>query len=373
VAVDVATRAQAVAPEAADAAAELFERYCAQLLTFCRRELGSRDEAEDAVQATFVNALRALRRGEVPRSETAWLYTIAHNVCRQRLRARMRRGRVELVGEAAERETLAAPTPDRSGDELFGLRDVFESMPPRQREAIVLREWRGLSYAEIGARLGLSQSAVETLLFRARRTLAHGLEQPSRARRLRKAFDLSWLGGLLKGLFGGSAAMKGAAAVAVVVAAAGVSSGAPERSQPAQAPVPARVDVGVAATDSQSSVSVARVRTTPPRVPEARVRATPSSSIQVEVRSAEATPAAQPQAAAPVAPADVPPVHVVVPPAPVTPPVSVEPPALAPPVAVPPVPDVPTAELPLPEVPAPQLPQLPELPIEVPPPPSPLG
>jgi DNA-directed RNA polymerase specialized sigma24 family protein len=51
-------------------------------------------------------------------------------------------------------------------------------MPEQQRRAILLREWQGLSYREISDELELSQSAVETLIFRARRSLAQGLEQP---------------------------------------------------------------------------------------------------------------------------------------------------------------------------------------------------
>ncbi len=51
-------------------------------------------------------------------------------------------------------------------------------MPEQQRRAILLREWQGLSYREIAGELEVSQSAVETLIFRARRSLAQGLEQP---------------------------------------------------------------------------------------------------------------------------------------------------------------------------------------------------
>jgi RNA polymerase sigma factor (sigma-70 family) len=55
-------------------------------------------------------------------------------------------------------------------------------MPAQQRRALLLREWRGLTYREIAAELELSQAAVETLLFRARRTLARGLDEAAATR-----------------------------------------------------------------------------------------------------------------------------------------------------------------------------------------------
>ena len=70
------------------------------------------------------------------------------------------------------------PGPSRQRDELIGIEDALASMPEQQRRAILLREWQGLSYREIAEELEVSQSAVETLIFRARRSLAQGLEQP---------------------------------------------------------------------------------------------------------------------------------------------------------------------------------------------------
>ena len=68
------------------------------------------------------------------------------------------------------------PAREQSGDELIRLQDALETMPETQRRAILLREWQGLSYREIAAELDVTQSAVETLIFRARRALASGLE-----------------------------------------------------------------------------------------------------------------------------------------------------------------------------------------------------
>jgi RNA polymerase sigma factor (sigma-70 family) len=208
------------APEA-DATRALYERYANQIFGYCLHQLGSREEAEDAVQSTFLNAFRGLKRGVVPEMEAAWLFKIAHNVCLSRRRSSWRRGRVESPADFELVEELA-PAPSRRADELIGLQDVLETMPENQRRAILLREWQGLSYHEIADELGLSQSAVETLIFRARRSLASGLEQPPEQakRRLRaRAGDLgNLLAGIKSMLLGSAAAVKVAATVAVISA-----------------------------------------------------------------------------------------------------------------------------------------------------------
>jgi len=154
----------------------LYERYARQILAYCLQELGSREEAEDAAQTTFLNAFRSLQRGVVPEFESAWLYTIARNVCLTRRRSSSRRRRVEA---AADLDTLQDAIPARlvDADELIGLPHALAALPETQRRALLLREWQGLSYREISEELGITQAAVETLLFRARRSLAAGLER----------------------------------------------------------------------------------------------------------------------------------------------------------------------------------------------------
>ena len=237
------------APEA-DATRALYERYANQIFGYCLHQLGSREEAEDAVQSTFLNAFRGLKRGVVPELESAWLFKIAHNVCLSRRRSSWRRGRIESPADFDLVEEHAA-APARRADELMGLQDVLETMPENQRRAILLREWQGLSYREIADELELSQAAVETLIFRARRSLASGLEQPPEPVRKRARRHAGDLGNLLAGiksmLLGSAAAVKVAATVAVisattVVAAAPVqhphhhaTPSAPQSSSPGSA------------------------------------------------------------------------------------------------------------------------------------------
>ena len=207
-----------VAPEA-DATRGLYERYANQIYRYCAHQLGSREEAEDAVQSTFLNAFRGLKRGVVPELESAWLFKIAHNVCLSRRRSAWRRGRIESPADFELVEELM-PAPSRRTDDLIGLEDVLARMPETQRRAILLREWQGLSYREIADELELSQGAVETLIFRARRSLASGLEQPAEShgrKRFARAFDWGNLLAAAKSLFvSGSVAAKVAATVAVV-------------------------------------------------------------------------------------------------------------------------------------------------------------
>ena len=194
----------------------LYERYSSKILGYCRRRLPSREEAEDAVQHTFLNAYRSLRTGVVPHAEAAWLYKIAENVCHERRRSAWRRSRIEIVSDDGElREAVAAPAGEH--DELAGLADALAELTPNQRRAILLREWQGLSYREIAEELETTEAAIETLLFRARRSLARKLDR-SRGRVL-SGLNLGSLVAYGKSLLGG-AALKIAAATVVVAAGA---------------------------------------------------------------------------------------------------------------------------------------------------------
>ncbi len=236
-----ATRVERPFAPGADAAGDLYERYSAQIHGYCLHQLGSREEAEDAVQTTFMNAFRGLSRGIVPELESAWLFKIAHNVCLSRRRSSWRRGKIEAPNNF---EVLQEVIPGREqvSDELIGLQDVLEQMPEHQRRAILLREWQGLTYREISAELGLSQAAVETLIFRARRALAQGLEQDADTwkRRLRRGADVGGAIAFVKALLGGggAAAVK-VAATAIAVAATTVAA-ATETPSPAHRTVAAK-------------------------------------------------------------------------------------------------------------------------------------
>jgi RNA polymerase sigma factor (sigma-70 family) len=198
------------------------------------------------VQSTFLNAHRALQRGVTPESELAWLLKIAHNVCLTRRRSTRRRGRVEAAHDLESMQDYLPAPPREAPEELIRLTDALEDLPDSQRRAILLREWQGLSYAEIARELKLTQSAVETLIFRARRSLAANLEmvvvKPRLLARARHALDLSWLLPGLRALFEGGVAVKAATAAVAVssVAVVATSTDAPApraQAKPTSTPV----------------------------------------------------------------------------------------------------------------------------------------
>lgn len=186
-----------IAAQPAEATRDLYERYGRQIFAYCVVQLRNREDAEDAVQTTFLNAFRGLERGIVPELESAWLYKIAQNVCLTRRRSWSRRRTVESPEDFDTVQKLIG-SPERDTGDLAELTDALRTLPEQQRRAILLREWRGLTYKEIAAEMELSQAAVETLIFRGRRSLAQAIE------RLRASGDMGSIFAALKASFSAS-------------------------------------------------------------------------------------------------------------------------------------------------------------------------
>jgi RNA polymerase sigma-70 factor (ECF subfamily) len=150
----------------------LYKRHVRDVYRYALAVLGEPADAEDVTQTTFLNAYRAYQRGERPRKPQNWLIVIAHNVCRQRFRQAQRRPQEvafdDRIGEPDHEDT--SPTAEEIGRAL-------SQLSPNQRAAIVLRELEGRSYADVAAVLGITTSALEALLFRARRALREQLEE----------------------------------------------------------------------------------------------------------------------------------------------------------------------------------------------------
>ena len=159
----------------------LYERYSGRILAYCLHALRDRGEAEDAVQTTFLQAHRALARGTTPEHEFAWLHTIAKNVCRVQKRTAARRAVVTGVDLDTFPALMATPT-RASVCAVSATRS--RRMPETQRRALLMREWQGLSSAEVASRMGMSAPATYALLTRARRSLADALTRPRGARPL---------------------------------------------------------------------------------------------------------------------------------------------------------------------------------------------
>lgn len=151
---------------------DLYRRHGPDVYRYALAVLGNHADAEDVTQTTFLNAYRALEQGVRPRKPVNWLLTITSNGIKQRYRQEKSRPRqVELARD------VAGTTADDETPSVGELLTALAKIPPQQRQAIVLREFEGRSYTEIADILGTTISALETLLFRARRSLAEELEQ----------------------------------------------------------------------------------------------------------------------------------------------------------------------------------------------------
>jgi RNA polymerase sigma-70 factor, ECF subfamily len=157
----------------------LFQRYHARVRAICLRYVGDEALAEDLVQETFYNVIRALARVDRGFNFGAWVHRIAVNICQDELRRRNRRAaHLDQGAGDPEEAMLKIADRDRAGHpedalEMSGLRqlvwDVAKTLPERQRMVLTLRELQGLSYASIARVMGITDAAVETLLHRARK------------------------------------------------------------------------------------------------------------------------------------------------------------------------------------------------------------
>ena len=168
---------------------ELMLRYQGRLVTVLGHLMGNRDQAEDLAQEVFLRVYRS-RKTYVPGAKFAtWLFTIANNVAANARRSRSRRREITLEGRdsgpmgAHPMETLAAASsgqlPTRQVDKAE-MRDIvrmaLEALNERQRMAVLLNKFEGMSYADIAQTMELTPQAVKSLLSRARGNLRDVLE-----------------------------------------------------------------------------------------------------------------------------------------------------------------------------------------------------
>jgi RNA polymerase sigma factor (sigma-70 family) len=192
----VAARAQAVtdtdlvaAVRAGDAEAfeELYRRHRQPVNALVRRIVRDEGRAEDVTQETFLSALRAIRRTDRPIAFRAWICEIARNAAIDAYRRGSRAQEVSIDAEggltpADSRRMntgVALDTTVIHRERFDHLRGALEELSDTHHRIVVMRELEGLSYREIGERMELSPSAVESTLFRARRRLEHEYDQLS--------------------------------------------------------------------------------------------------------------------------------------------------------------------------------------------------
>ncbi|MFD4245713.1 RNA polymerase sigma factor [Streptomyces sp. NPDC058525] len=169
-----------LAVKAAEGDEEAFEvlvhRHGAAMLQLAERLMGTRAEAEDAVQDAFVSAWRKLPEFRGEAGFGTWLHRIVTNRCLNLLRARRPAADLDAVPEPAAPEHQASPV--RAAESHAAARDLGRAMrclSAEQRVCWVLREIEGLSHESIAQTVRISPEAVRARVFRARRVLTEAM------------------------------------------------------------------------------------------------------------------------------------------------------------------------------------------------------
>jgi RNA polymerase sigma factor (sigma-70 family) len=212
----------------------IYRRYVKDVYHYALALLRNPADAEDVTQTTFMNAYRAYKRGDEILKPQNWLIKIAHNVARTRYARASRR--VKEVPLEDHVDQLAVPEDERP--DVEAVLQALGRLPFNQRAALVMRELEGRSYIEIADTLDVSVPAVETLIFRARRSLrlrASALRSLAAVPLPGSLSQLFGNGGVVAG--GGAAAGSGflvKAAVALLAGAVATGIGS-DRTRPAEA------------------------------------------------------------------------------------------------------------------------------------------
>ncbi len=161
----------------------LVEAYQRPVYNLCYRMLGNAEEAEDAAQETFWRAYQAIHRYDAQRSFITWLLSIAAHYCiDQQRKRRMQFTDIELLPDGALPDDEPGPESQvRQAEDDQVIYKLLKTLNPQDRAAIILKYWYEFSEVEIANSLHMTQSAVKSRLFRARKLLAQNWDgaQPS--------------------------------------------------------------------------------------------------------------------------------------------------------------------------------------------------
>jgi len=158
---------------------QLLARYLPRLVATARRMLGGDAEAEDVAQEAALRLWRNAAKIEVSEAGVGgWLYRVTSNLALDRIRARRSDG-----PDALEFMTVPADQQRRLVERDLGARvdKELQALPERQRQALVLCHYEGMSMSDAGEVMGISSEAIESLLARGRRTLRAALADEWRA------------------------------------------------------------------------------------------------------------------------------------------------------------------------------------------------
>ena len=171
---------------------ELYSQYRERIFAFILSKVHDHGRAEDIAQEVFMSALRRLRSADQSIAFKPWLYEIAKNACIDEFRRGSRAREVplesdgEFVVDREKSSVSAVPTPAaavESKQRLDDLRGAFGGLSATHHQLLVMREFEGMSYDEIGQRLDMTRQMVESSLFRARRKLNEEYEELASGKR----------------------------------------------------------------------------------------------------------------------------------------------------------------------------------------------
>ena len=151
---------------------ELIDRYRNQVFNFVFRILGSRDEAEDILQDTFMKIYQHLPRYKKQAKFSSYMFTIAHNLSMNRVNYRKRsQMKLDTLAQSDDDMSITERTPDaqlRENEIGTVVHRAIEKLPPKYKAALVLSEFEGFSYKQISDVLSCSVGTVKSRIFRAR-------------------------------------------------------------------------------------------------------------------------------------------------------------------------------------------------------------
>ena len=161
-----------------DAFRQIIRVYGPRMISYCRSRLHSDDEAQDVAQEIFIRAFKSLPTFKKGERFSSWLFAIAANRLRSHFRSSESHKRTL---EAFGNETAASPAMDPSDEaerslQFEALYRAIAKLPNQMRQPVELYYFGELSIVETAEALGLSEEAVKSRLFRARKILRSELE-----------------------------------------------------------------------------------------------------------------------------------------------------------------------------------------------------
>ncbi|HUY37359.1 MAG TPA: RNA polymerase sigma factor [Candidatus Binataceae bacterium] len=152
---------------------EAMKSLQSEIMRFILRSTRDREDSLDLFQETWLRAYRAYPTLRSPGGLRPWVFSIAANLCRNRVRDRMRRARV-IVSDGRDAELEAErflPHAQSSPDGVIGIRRALAALPGKQGKALMMRKFGGMEYAEIATALKCSPQSARASVYQALKKL----------------------------------------------------------------------------------------------------------------------------------------------------------------------------------------------------------